>query len=298
MPPVPFAEFTAKVLSVYSRRRLKTRKKVAQVLGEFAYLCSSTADITPSAITAWLAEWPHRKPVTGFSLLRSFRSACTTGMVLGLLERSPFTGFWSPAEYWPEGALDPPESVPYLTVDQMSRLLAQSDTEALRGSWVAARLRALVHLYVCLGCRASEALGLMVADLDLAGGTVTIRPNPRRPLKNRASRRCLGLPPILAAVLASWTPGSVWLIPHKGLDGPWMSGRPGHKPLDEVSALGRRAGVVPCTIQMCRHGYATAFTGGELALQMQLGHRSASTQRSYRHVDPMMMRSIAERWGL
>lgn len=298
--PTPFAEFTRQVLSVYSRRRPATRKKVEQVLGEFARICRTSGDLTPAAITRWLDSHPGRKPVTAYALLRSLRSACTAGLKVGALEVSPFAGFWSPSEYWPSGTLDPPESVPYLTAGQMSRLLAQSDSEALRGSWVSSRLRALVYLYVCLGCRKSEALGLMVADVDAVGGTVTIRPNERRLLKTRASRRCLALPAVLVPILEAWSLrcGSPWLIPHKGLDGPWLSGRPGHKPLEEVHGLGVRAGIDPCTIQMIRHGYASAFRGEETALQAQLGHWSRVTQRGYRHRDAAMMRATADRWHL
>jgi integrase len=300
MPTVPFAQFTRKVLSVYTRRRKTTRKKVEQVLDEFGLICQTSADITPSAITIWLESYPLRKPITAFSLLRSFQSACTTAVKEHLLDESPFTGFWSPAQYWPDGQLDPPENAPYLTAGQMSRLLVQSDLEAVGGSWEAARRRFLAYMYVCTGCRKSEALGLMAADLNLVVGTIWIRGNARRTLKNRASRRCLFMPGMLAGAAADWAPrcGSIWMVPNKRRTGPWTEGPRGKKPLDELKALAARAGIDPFTILMVRHGYATAFTGGELALQMQLGHRHTRTQIGYRHVDPAMMRDNANRFYL
>jgi integrase len=299
-----YADFTRRILALYSppMRRKATRDKMRLALSEFAQICPDTRSIGPEAIAAWIAAHPERSPIASFSLLRSFASACRAGKELGILRSDPFA-FRPPARWWPEGSLEPPERPRHHPPGELARVLEQSATEAASGSWEALRLDTLIRLYVFTGMRRSEALGLLAADVDLEGEALEIRPNGRRQLKTRASRRRLAMPEPLARAIRRWLPrcGSDWLIPHKGLSGPWLSGRVGHKPLDQVKALGRRAGVEGLTILSIRHTYATLgeqLGFGELLLQRLLGHRSRRTQLGYRHAEDTTLRDAAERFRL
>jgi integrase len=151
------------------------------------------------------------------------------------------------------------------------------------------------------GARAREILGLSAADCDLASGLIHIRPNDRRPLETRASRRQLPIPGPLLPVLAGWIGRddrpSDWLFPHGDLTGPWLSGTVESRALGHVRALGERAGVPGLTLLCFRHSFATAAESwglGELALQRLLGHGRPQTQRTYRHADPEQLRGAAE----
>lgn len=191
-PSTPFARFESAVLALYAPpiRREKTAAKLRQVLGEFAALCPTARDITPGAIAGWIAAHPERSAISSFSLLRSFASACRAGVSLGLLARDPFA-FRRPSRWWPDGDLEPPERVRHLSAEQARLVIDRADREALAGTWEALRLATLIRLYLFTGCRKCEALGMRVADVDLPGRSIEIRPNARRALKTRASRRRL-----------------------------------------------------------------------------------------------------------
>lgn len=303
MASCTFAQFTAQVLPLYSPpiRRKRTREKLAQALREFAPFCPTTEAIAAGAVAAWMAAHAGRSPIASFSVLRSFAAAVRSGRdELGIVPHDPFRGR-PPRRWWPDGDLDPPDRVRHLTVEQARRLLDQVDREALETSdrpdrWHALRLATLIRLYLFTGLRRSEALGLRVEDLDLAVGVIEVRPNRRRPLKTRASRRRVPIPTPLRAALRPWLAevGSEWLFPGATRRGPWTGGPPGQKPLDQVAAAGRRAGIeVPVTILMLRHTYATIgerLGFGELLMQRLLGHRQRRTQLHYRHEDGQAIR--------
>lgn len=100
---VPFEDFTRSVLALYTPpiRRKRTAEKLSQALREFAPLCPTTADITPAAVAAWMAQPRARSAISSFSLLRSFAGACRAGSTLGILPADPFR-FRPPARWWPD----------------------------------------------------------------------------------------------------------------------------------------------------------------------------------------------------
>jgi integrase len=89
-----------------------------------------------------------------------------------------------------------------------------------------------------------------------------------------------------------------WLIPNVYRTGPWVGGSPGHDPLDQLQALGRRAGVPGLTFQSLRHSWAThaesawGLTDGQI--QRILRHTNTRTQWHYRHAERNNLRAIAE----
>lgn len=297
---LPYADFSRQIraLSAPPIRRPATAEKLRQVLAEFGEICLTTADVTPVAIATWLGSRPGRASLTSFSLLRSFATATRAATKLGLLERDPFA-FRPPSQWFQTGALDAPERSRHHSAAQIVAVLQRASQDAIGGGWVAVRDEALVCFCCFLGLRAREALGLLVRDVDLANRLVHVRPNAWRPLKTRASRRLLAIPEALYPVARDYVPrcGSrIHLFPHKGLDGPWFHGRPGHKPLDRVRALGARVGIEGLTILSLRHSFATMVEElySELQLQRVLGHRRPKTQQGYRHEDLGQLRRAAE----
>jgi integrase len=284
---IAWSQFTEDVLALYLPpiRRLATYRKMRQVLGEFSAFCPTTADLTPAAIAGWLQAHPERRPETTLALLRTLRAACTYGVLVSALDANPFN--WRKPTAWvdwdvPE--LDPPVH----TSEEMARVLALADQEASGGAWKALRLRAVVYTLAYTGARKREVLGLAVADVDLVGGCIAIRTNRRRGLKTRSSRANLPIPSDLGRVLAAWMPltGCDWLFPGAKRQGPWLEGPPGLKAIDQIKALGLRAGVQGLTIASFRHTFASLSESwgiGETMLQRILRHSSIKTQRSYRH---------------
>jgi integrase len=285
------------VLALYEppMRRVATYRKMSQVLAEFGAICRRPEDLTPSSVAAWIAAHPGRRPATVESYLRSLRAACTYGITSGVLVQNPFS-YRAPSRWvdW-----DVPElPAPVHSAEEIARVLEHADAEAQGGDWKAARLRAVVYAFAFTGARRRELLALAVADVDLASGTIRIGTNARRCLKTKSSAAQIPVPATLAAVLEDWIPrcGSAWLFPGVRRLGPWLEGPAGAKALDQVKALGLRAGVPGLTIASFRHTFASLAEGwgiGELALQRQLRHTRIRTQLAYRHPLPEALRDVA-----
>jgi integrase len=306
MRPVPWDRFAAEVLRLYAipMRRRTTRDKTAQVLREFAPLCPTTAELTELAIADWLAGHAHRAAATVDGLLRHLSAICTYGAHKGYLV-DPFE-FRTVSEWLPEDELGAaPPFGRHRSAAEIRRVLDQADREAAHGPWEARRLRAAVSAWAFTGAGKAEVLGLRIADLDLAAGTIAFRSHARRRLKRGARAAVLPIAPPLALVLEGWLPqvlerfpGCAFAFPHRYGTGPWLAGRPGHRPLDCVRALGERAGVPGLTIVAFRHSLATLSEGwgiGELALQRILRHARRTTQDHYRHPDLALMREAVAR---
>jgi integrase len=289
-----WSDFSADVLTLYLPpiRRLATYRKMTQVLGEFGPLCPTTADLTPAAIARWLQLHPERRPETTLALLRTLAAACTYGVLISAIDANPFV--WRKPTAWVDW--DVPELEPPVhSSAEMARVLALASQEVSGGAWKAARLEAVVFTLAYTGARKREVLGLAVADVDLAGGSVAIRTNRRRGLKTRSSAAHLPIPAELGKVLAAWIPltGCEWLFPGARLEGPWLEGPPGHKAIDQVKALGQRAGIEGLTIASFRHTFASLSESwgiGETALQRILRHTNPRTQKFYRHELPEVLR--------
>lgn len=296
--PIPWALFVREVLRVYRApmRRPTTRAKLRQVLDEFGAYCNLTSDLDLAAISDWVVDHAGRAPAYVDGLLRALSAACTYGAhparryLWDPFEERPVSA-WLPAD-----ELDQAEPWPrHRTAAEIRAVLARADQEAVIGRWRAARLRAVVYALAFTGALKSEILGLRREDLDLDRGTLRIRSHARRRLKTRARGALLPVAAPLAAVLAGYLaelqaryPATEWLYPHHWGTGPWLAGRPGHRPLDEVRALGERAGVAGLTMLSFRHTIATDLeaTGApELVIQRILRHARRETQLHYRNPD-------------
>jgi integrase len=297
---IPWPTFAAEVLELYEPplRRLATQRKVRQVLDGLGRHCEHAGDLGPRAVARWLRDHPRWRPATMRTMLSSLRAVCNYGAAMGYLA-SPFRfralRDWLPAE-------EPEPIVRHRSAVEIGKVLVRADSEALGGSWEARRDRALIYSLAFTGARAREILGLHRGDVDLVGQLVHIRPNPRRPLKTRRSRRALPIAGPLLPVLAGWMGRedrpSEWVFPHGELTGPWLHGTEESRALGRVRALGERAGVPGLTLLAFRHSFATAAEGwglGELAVQRLLGHGRPQTQETYRHADPEQLRPAVDR---
>lgn len=298
--------FAGAVLGLYCApiRRPATRRKLAQVLAEFAGLVETTDELTPAAVAAWLAAHPGRSARTSYSLLRTFRSAIRAGMALGLVGRDPFA-FRAPRAWFPAGALEADRPRKHHAAASIRRVLDLADAEAAApgapgARWRAGRLRTLTWTAAYTGARRNEILGLRIEDVDPVAGVVRIRPNDARPLKTARSAAELPLAAPAAERIRRWIPqaGSEWLFPQWRARGPWLSGLHGYRAGDQLVALGERAGVEGLTFQSLRHSFATLAESwglGELMVQRILRHSRPQTQLHYRHHDLDLMRDAVGR---
>jgi integrase len=305
--PIPFTQFQHEVLRLWRppMRRPGTRSKVAQVLREFAPSCPTTDRLDELAIADWIAGHPGRAPAYVEGLLRHLSAVCT----YGAHPRRRY--LWDPFDFRPVSSWLPADELltePFKrhhSAEEVRRVLATADSEALAGPWPARRLRAVVYTLAFTGAHKAEVLGLRLADIDLTRSTIAFRSHPKRRLKRAARAAVLPIARPLAEVLAGYLPEvreryprGEFAFPHHFGTGPWMHGRPGHRPLDCIRALGARAGVPGLTIVAFRHTVGTLSESwgiGELALQRILRHARRTTQDHYRHPDLALMREAIER---
>ncbi len=292
MPAVSFARFAEELLILYQppRRARSTYRQMSQVLREFAVdsALKRTSDLRPVAIARWMDRHPERTAVTTRSLLRCFRAACSHAMASGYLSVSPFTA-WKPADWIRADSGPPSRPHPgHCTGEQIRAVLERADLEAQTGQWESCRRRALIYLYSFTGMRAGEGLHLWTSDVDLSAEMITIQPHAEDGYRPKTLRSAARLPiarPLLP-ILATWLPlsGCRWLFPGLKRLGPWLTGGPGVRPLDQVAELGRRAGVAGLTIATFRKTfgtYAKTWQFSPLELQAWLRHTSVATQRWY-----------------
>lgn len=311
-PARPFAELRAYVLDEKYPPKGKdkdhpergspkgTIDKITQALDELeAVGVHTTADIDADAIERWADAHRDRTYNTNHSVLRSIRRVCNLARKAKkpLLTTDPFAEL-PLAEVLQNHRRTPPVDR-HLSASQVRALLDLADAEAESGQWQARRLRALAYLLTFTGVRRNEALGMRVADVDLHSRIIYIRPNAERGLKTAGSEAPLGINPELARVLAEWLPetGSEFLFPGIKRAKPWRNGGPGVRALDQLKALGERAGVPDVTFVAFRQTVATLaerWGWKETAIQRQLRHTSTRTQQHYRRADLDTVRTLAD----
>lgn len=288
MPAVNFHRFAAEVRMIYQLKAPATSQKMSQVLDEFAELgIKKTSELKPVTIAQWLLAHTDRAPATNDSLLRSFRSAVAIAVASGYVKTNPFGIRIDVPDFDPEIQ---GKRRHHSTAD-VGRVLQLASDEAAGCDWKCCRREALVYTYAYAALRKNEALYLQRPDVDLKRSVFHIRPRAGRKLKTKASAADVPIAPPLMAVLPRWLERSrsaLWVFPGATKVGPWDGGPPGHKPLCEIKALGRRAGVDGLTILSFRHSFAThaAVWGlSDKMVQAILRHTTTRTQRCYTHAD-------------
>jgi len=283
MQAISITRFEREVVANYETRGRapKTIRQIHQVLRELRSVgVCRTNQITTAAIERWIGAWPDRTPVTFASHLRCLSGLCTRLKKLKCLRIDPFevdgVSDWMRIDARPA----PPRRRWSKPADQVRAVLALADHEAKNGSWETGRLRAYVHTLFMTGGRPGEIQRLRLVDVDLRGQAITICAHM---ITGRGGRRywwrpkttgSAGTIPIgghLARILREWSQRVQWnsrrgklritgceyMFPGKALLGPWTSGGPGETPLDQVKALGLRAGVLDLTCKAARKGLGT-----------------------------------------
>jgi integrase len=293
----------AEVLSLYEPplRAIATYRQMRQAFDEFASLPSvkQVRDLSPPNVAAWLKAHQDRSAARNASMLRCLSAVASYAVKTDALKADPFD-FRSAAQWVRLDSTPDRPKTWHRSAEAIGAVLAVLDQEAAEGSWTAGRLQALGYCYAFTGLRKDEALHLERQDIDLAERVLTIRPKADwRPKTVRSAAR-LPIAGPLAGVLDLWLPrcGCQWVFPGIRLSGPWTSGPPGKKPLDQIRAAGMRAGVPDLTILGFRKSLGTlakVFGISQLELQALLRHSSVETQRYYDEADPAMLRGAVDR---
>jgi integrase len=282
MEALPVAQFTSKIIHVYRGRDCapSTIRQIKQVLREFSELqadgklvVTTSADLTDDAISAWKQAFPERTPVTIRSHLRCLHAICAWAISKGYLEHSPFERFrirdWSRQDARPA----PPRRQWSIGPDETRRVLLRATQEASRGDWQAGRLEAFIYALFLSGARPTEVRYLQVADFDPTKRTIGIhakwipKKGGRRVWWRPKTEGSAGVLPIgdgLTRILWDWQLRRLrvwardedraacdWLFPGDRCQGPW------YRPLEQVIALGVRAGVPSLRCKAGRKGLGT-----------------------------------------
>lgn len=239
--------------------------------GQPVPLVRLTSDLTVQTIARYVQSMPpHVSPATIRSRLRSVRAACNVAVRTGRLQVSPFAlrnlASWVRVPRL-AGKRTLSRAEIRAILDVLSADVAQH--EGWNG-WRARRLQALVAVLVYCGLRAGEALHLRVADVDIPGRTIHVRPHKTYRLKTETSAAPVPMPEALVPILTSWLahrmdaptgfrmpPEVPWLIPGSRRRTPWVGGCPGVRPLDVFKSVAVRAGVEHATFQMLRRALST-----------------------------------------
>ncbi|WEX89313.1 site-specific tyrosine recombinase XerD [Sinorhizobium garamanticum] len=198
----------------------------------------------------------------------------------------------------PTGILDAPKKAralpKTLSIDDVSRLIDQAETEAATGgedALVKLRMHALIELLYATGMRVSELVSLPASVLSQNGRFLVIRGKGNKerlvPLSQAAisAMRAYGDALRSKNAEADRPEESPWLFPSYG--------KAGYLPRQvfarDLKGLAARAGIRVATISphVLRHAFASHLlaNGADLrAVQELLGHSDISTTQIYTHV--------------
>lgn len=208
-------------------------------------------------------------PATVNRRLAALRSLVALGRTLGLVPWTLEVGSVKSEAY--RDTRGPGEDGSRRLLGQLER---RTDAKGLRD-------RALVHLLYDLALRRGEAVGLDLADVDLAAGTVAVLG------KGRTERIALTLPAVTIKALAAWVevrgtdPGPLFVNCDRAGKGERLTGRSVAR---IVGTLGRTLGLVvrPHGLRHASITSALDATGGDVRkVQRFSRHRDLRTLSRY-----------------
>lgn len=264
---------------------------------------TSLADLTPTRIRAAMGSWAGSAPTRAgtFVVLRSIIRAALGDR---LLTDDPTRGLRGPT-----------------VTDTAPVVLDVDGAQRLRAVVAGDRLAGLIDVFLGLGLRRGEALGIREPDVDLPNGvlrvSMSLRPIPvadrgenegsSRLVRPKAhSERTIPLPAFVAealrarlAVLPEERRANKPYAPNR-----FVFGRPNGNPMPFTSvdrwfkAALKRAGLPDMRLHELRHSTATILLAEgvpERVVQDILGHHSGEMTRRYMSVLPRVSRAAADR---
>jgi site-specific recombinase XerD len=276
--------------------RMLAEKTVRAYLGDAAQLgrfcvgfgIADPDEVEPLVLRRWLAALSG----VGYARASLARKAAVARALFaflarrGLVATDPAAGLGTPRS----GRRLPRA----LRADQVAALLEAPDT----GTPAGLRDRALLELLYASGARVSEAVGLDLGAVDLAGASVRLLGKGSKerivplgePACESLERYLWSGRPALAAA-SPQPPAAVFLSARGRRLGAQDAGR-------IVARAARIAGLGRVTPHMLRHSYATHLLAGGADLrsvQDLLGHVALGTTQIYTHVTQDHLRSSYER---
>jgi len=280
--------------------------------GEPRRVVATTADLTVRLVRRYADAQPAGlSPFTLKARLGDLRTICSFAVEQRALAVSPF--HIRPMKRWVKTG--PPKGKRHLSRDECQRLLkVLSDDVASRkgwAAWKARRLRVAVSIALYCGLRRNELLRLQVADLDIPGRLIHVRPHGVKRLKTLQSEDSVPIPealvPLLEEWLAGWrlagpegfpVPGDCpWMLPTVCRRSPWTGGSMASKANSELRRAGERAGI-PCRVhfQLLRRTCATALEAmgvNPQTIARILRHSEQVDAVFYRQRDEAVMKAAA-----
>ena len=316
--PIPWKQFTAELLKLY-QEPMRSKRTAAKMRGTLQALeamgVQSTADLTAPLVAQYITtRCAGLQSVTIHGHLLYIQAAANQAEAMGVLPYNPFK--LRKMRQWIR--VQRTERQRHFSRDEIARVLAvmRQDVADRKGwaLWKARRLYALTSVFAYCGLRRDECLKSFAGDFDLEARVMKVVARDGNRLKTEKSEATVPLPIALIPTLADWTvhrldaPPNIplteaqracpFMFPNLTRSNAWIEGEHGHRPLDRLQAIGRRAGVEGLTFRALRHSLAThaEFWGlGEMMTQRILRHTTTKTQTLYRHEDLENMRALADR---
>lgn len=319
--PIPWKQFRAEIEAMYQPPAVvkSTRGRMIQVLNEIEKLdlttdneradsaepirITTTADLTVTLISRFVASRPNGSRYTLQSLLAVVRTICTLAETAGYVRISPFR--LRKLSKWVR--LPALEGKRHLAREEIRRILdlMARHVEERSGwaQWRSRRLLAVTAIIAYTGVRKNECLRMHVNDVDLISRVLWIRPHGEgEQLKTSAAQAPIPVPEALLPILTGWLAHRmdapfgfvlpkecVYLIPTVNRKAPWVSGNPGTKALHRFQAVAKLAGIEHATFQDLRRSWATHAEYHKLGpamIQRVLRHTTTRTsEKHYRQAD-------------
>jgi integrase len=312
--PVPWPRFRDEIAPDF--RHPKCSKQHA---GRFRLVCrmleeigvETTADLNLAMVDLFIASRTWKSKYYLQSMLMMVRTFTHLAVRLRYLPVSPFA-IKPISKYVKCGK---PKGKRHLTRVQCRALLdALAKEKGERqgwGRWKAYRLELAVNIALFTGLRFNELLRLQVKDIDLAARLIRLEPhNERGEFKTEGAEDSVPIPEALVPLIDEWVrrwrlaaphgvripdPAPPWLIPTVSRKAPWVAGSPTSRPLAQLQAVGKRAGIAHVTWHTLRRSLATHLeimgVGGAMISRVLRHTSTRTTETFYRRRDEDNLRS-------
>ena len=277
------------------------------VEGEEPRTIASTADLTTGLVRRFVAtRRPDLSPFTLRTYLSCLRCICSLAFQHRWIAVSPF--HLKKMSRWVRTGR--PQGKRTLTRLEVRKLLdvLQADVASRKGwaLWKARRLQIAVVIALAAGLRRNELLRLQVADIDLDGRLIHVRPHGKS-LKTERSEDSVPFPDAIVPVLEEWLrswrlaapegypvdPACPWLIPTANRKSCWVDGSSQSRAFNMLRLAGDKAGLDGLNWQTLRRTCASRLEAAGvpgLIIARILRHSVQVDEMFYRQRDAEAMK--------